>query len=69
MSESVVVGNEFKSMFSEGISVKWFISSCDLIYGLIEWDTASVDNDNGLDSDFVLLRYMAIVGSDEGMEI
>ena len=56
-------------MFSESVSVEWFVGSCHLIYGLIERDSASIDHDDRLDSDFVLLRYMAIVGSDKGVEV
>ena len=66
---SVIVGDELERMFSEGVSVERLVGSCDLIYGLIERDSASIDHDDRLDGDFVLLWYMAIVCSDKGVEI
>lgn len=66
---SVIVGNGLERMFGEGISVERFIRCSYLINGFVERYTASVDYDDGLDSDFVLLGYVAIISGNERMEI
>lgn len=65
----VIIGNILEGMLGEGVSVERLVGSSDLIYRLVERHTASVDYDDRLDSDLILLRYVTIVRGNKGVEV